>query len=100
MELIKLNDRAVYADQFAPQILRANPHYKTPLICMNPGQEIPPHPSGTGVFYIVSGKAVMTVDGKEHEVTAGDMLFVEKGETRGIRAVEKLLAFAVHITAA
>jgi len=98
MEILNLNEKARYTEQFAPQILRAAPNYKTPLICMNPGQEIPPHSSGTGVFYIVSGSAVMTVEGREHPVKAGDMLFIEKGESRGIRAVEKLLAFAVHIT--
>lgn len=98
MEVIDLNEKASYGEQFAPQILRNTPTYKTPLICMEPGQEIPPHPSGTGVFYIVSGKAVMTIEGKEVEVSAGNMIFIEKGETRGIRAVEKLMAFAVHIT--
>ncbi len=40
----------------------------------------------------------MTVEGKESEVKAGTMIFVEKGETRGIKATEKLMAFAVHIS--
>jgi quercetin dioxygenase-like cupin family protein len=98
MEIIDINERAKYGDQFAPIILRATQKYKSPLICMNPGQEIPPHPSATGVFYIVSGSAVMTINGVEHPVRAGNMIFVEQGDTRGIRAVEKLTAFAIHIT--
>lgn len=98
MEKISLLEKARYADQFAPQILRMTQQYKVPLICMNPGQFIPPHPSGTGVFYIVSGAGVMALGGKDVEVKAGDMVFVEKGEERGIRAVETLMAFAVHIT--
>ncbi len=97
MEVINLNEKARFADQFSPQILRADQSYKTPFICMKPGQEIPPHASGTGVFYIVSGKAIMTVEGKETEVKSGDMIFIEKGESRGIRAIETLMAFAVHI---
>ena len=28
--------------------------------------------------------------------TSGTMVFVEKGESKGIKAVEKLVAFAVH----
>ncbi len=97
MEVIKLKDRIDFSDPFVPRILRVKPNYKVPLICMNPGQEIPPHPSGTGVFYIVKGKAAMTIEGKVIEVEEGSMIFVEKDETRGIKAVETLVAFAVHI---
>lgn len=98
MEFINVQDKVGFAKEFMPRILRVKPEYKVPLICMEPGQEIPPHASGTGVFYIISGKAVMTVEGKEMEVGPGNMVFVEKGESRGIKAVEKLVAFAVHIS--
>ena len=98
MEFIDIMERANFSDQFTPQVLRMAPNYKVPLICMEPGQEIPPHPSGTGVFYIVSGKGIMTVEGKEIEVQAGNMIIVEQGESRGIRATETLVAFAVHIS--
>lgn len=97
MEIIDLNEKAGFAPEFFPRILRVKPEYKVPLICMEPGQEIPSHASGTGVFYIVSGKGVMTVEGREYEVKPGNMLFIEKGEARGIKAVERLVAFAVHI---
>ena len=95
MEVIDVNDRIGFAAEFAPRILRIKPDYKVPLICMEPGQEIKPHVSGRGVFYFISGCGVMTVDGKEVEVKAGTMVFVEKDETRGIRALERLTAFAV-----
>jgi len=39
----------------------------------------------------------MTVEGKEVEVKPGTMIIAEKGESRGIRAIEKLTAFAVHM---
>lgn len=97
LEVVNVNEKAVFSDEFAPQILKFAPNYKTPLICMKPGQQIPPHPSGTGIFFIVSGKAVMTVEGQEVDVKAGDMIFIDSGESRGIRAVENLTAFAVHI---
>ncbi|HBG47400.1 MAG TPA: hypothetical protein DDW94_10505 [Deltaproteobacteria bacterium] len=97
MELIDLFERTEFAAEFVPRILRVRPEYKVPLICMEPGQEIKPHQSGAGVFYFVSGSGIMTVEGKENEVRAGKMVFVEKGESRGIRAVEKLVAFAVHM---
>lgn len=97
MERIDLKEKASFSEQFAPLILKASPGYKIPLICMKPGQEIPAHPGGTGVFYIVSGKGVMTVDGRAHEVQAGNLVLVDEGESRGIRATETLMAFAVHI---
>ncbi len=98
MELIDVNERAGFAAEFMPRILRVKPEYKVPLICMELGQEIAPHKSGTGIFYFISGKGIMTVEGKEFEVRAGNMVFVDKGETRGIRAVERLTAFAVSIS--
>ncbi|HLC17415.1 MAG TPA: cupin domain-containing protein [Thermodesulfobacteriota bacterium] len=97
MELVDLKERAGFSEEFKPRILRVAEGYKVPLICMEPGQQIPPHPSGLGIFYIVSGRGVMTVEGKEVEVRAGNMVFVEKGESRGIRATERLTAFAVHM---
>ena len=97
MEVIDLNELAVFATEFAPKILRARPGYKVPLICLEEGQEIPPHPSGTGVFYFISGTGVMTVDGAGREVGPGSMVFVEKGQSRGIKATGRLTAFAVHI---
>ena len=97
MERFDLAEKASFSEQFAPQILKASPGYKIPLICMKPGQEIPPHSGGTGVFYIVSGKGVMTVEGQDVEIQAGNMILIDEGESRGIRATEMLMAFAVHI---
>lgn len=98
MEVIDVNSRVDFAAEFMPRILRVKPEYKVPLICMEPGQEIKPHQSGLGIFYFTSGSGVMTVEGREISVKAGMMVFAEKGESRGIRAVERLTAFAVHIS--
>lgn len=98
MEFVNLDEKIDFAAEFMPRILRVKPEYKVPLICMEPGQEIKPHQSGTGVFYIVRGSGIMTVEGKEIPVKAGNMIFIEKGESRGIRATEgRLVAFAVHM---
>lgn len=97
MEIIDVEEKVGFAETFMPRILRARPEYKVPLICMEPGQEIAPHKSGTGIFYILSGKGVMTVEGREMDVKAGNMVFIDKDESRGIRATERLTAFAVSI---
>jgi len=97
MEIIDVNERTEFGPEFMPRILRVKPEYKVPLICMEPGQEIKPHQSGTGIFYFISGSGVMTVEGKEFGVKAGKMVFIDKGEVRGIRATERLVAFAVSL---
>ncbi|CAG1770540.1 hypothetical protein BAC2_01122 [uncultured bacterium] len=98
MDIIDVNEKTGFSAEFMPRILKVKPEFKVPLICMEPGQEIKPHQSGAGVFYFISGSGVMTGEGKEHEVGPGKMVFVEKGETRGIRAAGgRLVAFAVHI---
>ena len=56
MNLIKLREKVQFGEQFRPQILCASPDAKVPMICLEPGQEIPAHPSGTGVFYVLEGK--------------------------------------------
>lgn len=97
MEVIDVKERIEFAEEFRPKILKMAEGYKVPLICLRAGQEIPPHPSGTGIFFIVSGTGVMTVDDEERDVKEGDMIFVDGGATRGVRATEDLVAFAVHI---
>lgn len=97
MDQMNIDSRISFNDPFRPQILKVNDKYKVPLICMKPGQSIPPHASGEGVFYFVRGKGKMTVDNEVREVSAGDMVFVQKGAVRGIEAVEELIAFATHV---
>ena len=97
MEIIKVEERVGFSDTFMPRILKVAPDYKVPLICLKAGQSIPPHASGTGIFYILSGAGVMTVDDEKQAIKAGDMVIVDKGAKRGIEATEDLTAFAVHL---
>ena len=97
MEIIKVAEKVGFSDTFMPRILKVTPDYKVPLICLKTGQSIPPHASGTGIFYILSGAGIMTVGSEKNKVTAGDMVIVDKGAERGIEATEDLTAFAVHL---
>ncbi len=98
MNLIKLRERVQFNEQFRPQILCASPDAKIPMICLEPGQEIPAHPSGTGIFYVLEGKGVMSLDGEEIRLLKGKVVVVPEGSERGIRAEERLVAVAVHIS--
>ncbi len=98
LNLIKLKEKVQFNDQFRPQILCASPDAKVPMICLEPGQEIPAHPSGMGVFYVLEGVGVMFLDGEEIGLTKGKVVVVPEGSERGIRATERLVAVAVHIS--
>ena len=98
MNLIKLREKIQFGEQFRPQILCVSPDAKVPMICLEPGQEIPAHPSGTGVFYVLEGKGIMSLDGEEIELSKGKIVFAPGGSERGIRSIERLVAIAVHIS--
>ncbi len=98
LNLIKLKEKVKFNDQFRPQILCVSPDAKVPMICLEPGQEIPAHPSGMGIFYVLEGIGVMFLDGEEIGLTKGKVVVVPEGSERGIRATERLVAVAVHIS--
>ena len=98
MNLIKLREKILFGEQFRPQILCASPDAKVPMICLEPGQEIPAHPSGTGVFYVLEGKGIMFLDGKEISLSKGKVVVAPEGSERGVRGIEKLVVVAVHIS--
>lgn len=98
MNLIKLREKIQFNEQFRPQILCASPEAKVPLICLEPGQEIPAHPSGTGIFYVVEGKGIMYLDDEEISLSKGMVVIAPEGAKRGIKGIERLVAVAVHIS--
>jgi quercetin dioxygenase-like cupin family protein len=97
LNLIKLREKVQFGEQFRPQVLSVSPDAKVPMICLEPGQEIPAHPSGTGVFYVLEGKGIMYLNGKEIELSKGKVVFAPEGSERGIRSTERLVAVAIHI---
>lgn len=80
-----------------PQILSVTPDLKVPFICMENGQMIPAHPGGTGIFYVIEGRAVFTIDGERREAEAGSVVVVPKGAMRGLEAKGRLVAIAFHM---
>lgn len=99
MELINIeNFKSFSKEGFRPNILYMGARFKIPLICMEDGQFIPPHPSATGIFYVLEGTAEFTIAGEVKEVGAGSMVFAPLGVERGIKAKGRLVAIAFHVT--
>ncbi len=94
---VKVQNKVVFNKQmFRPQILYGSPNLKVPLICMEAGQEIPPHPSGTGIFYVLEGKGVLTLDDEKLNLSKGTIIVAPEGSSRGIKCEEKLVVVAIH----
>ena len=69
------------------------------LVCLDVGQDIPPHPEGYDVvFYVVEGLGVFTVGVDEYTLEAGSMIFSPKEKLRGIRCLEKLSILGIRET--
>jgi len=87
-----------FPEGFRPQFLHLSLRLKIPLICMEDGQEIPPHPSATGIFYVVEGRGEFTVGEEKREVSQGAIVIAPHGIVRGIRAKGRLVVVAFHIS--
>lgn len=98
MNIIQLKERVKFDSQFTPQILYVSPTLKIPLICLEAGQEIPPHPSGEGIFYVMEGNGMMVVGDKEVPLSSGEVVVAPEGSKRGIKAIEKVVALAFHVS--
>jgi quercetin dioxygenase-like cupin family protein len=69
------------------------------LVCLDVGQEIPPHPEAYDVvFYVIEGRGVFTVGIEQHTLEAGSMIFSTKEKLRGIRSIEKLSVLGIRGT--
>ena len=97
MEVIDVKSYARCSqDAFMPSIAYVSPSLKVPVICLMPGQGIPPHPGAIGMFYVLEGRGTFTLGEQKIDISVGSLIIVPSGEIRGISPSEKLLLFAVH----
>ena len=67
------------------------------LICLETGQEIPPHPEPYDVcFYVIEGEGVFTVGDEQAELGAGSMIFAPADVARGIKTIKRLSILGVQ----
>lgn len=87
MPLFDVKEHVGFSEKFAPRILHADERMKLVLVCLDAGQRIPPHAEDNqGVFTVLEGSGIMTTDDGELPITAGSVVVVRHGGTRGIRA--------------
>jgi quercetin dioxygenase-like cupin family protein len=66
-------------------------------ICLDAGQEIPPHPEDYSVlFYVIGGNGTITTAEGAWDVQADDIVLVGKGEVRGIVAKTRMRVLGIQ----
>jgi quercetin dioxygenase-like cupin family protein len=70
---------------------------KIVLVCLEPGQVIPPHPEPYAVVFVVlEGEGVITSGPQEHPVTPLHLVAVGKDEARGIRCTQRMVLLGIR----
>lgn len=80
-----------------PQVLFENDKFKTVIGGLEPGQKIPVHPEGAGVFHFLDGTGKMLVGDEAYPVKPGATIIVPAGVTRGMEAETRLAFIATRI---
>lgn len=99
MEPIHLKEKIQFnKEHFVPNILYASSKVKMPLICMEPGQEIPPHGGHSiGIFYVKEGKGIFTLDNKKIDMEKDMIVIAPEGSSRGMKCLERMVVLAISV---
>lgn len=67
------------------------------LVCLETGQEIPPHPEPYAVVFVVlQGEGTITSGAVEHPVNPFHLVSVKKDENRGIRCTHRMVLLGIR----
>lgn len=99
MPIQDITAKVDFSTPFKPRIVHADERSKVVLVCLAPGQGIPPHPEDNqAFFYALEGSGTMLTDEGELPIKAGSLVTIARGGTRGIRAdKEKLVVLATAV---
>lgn len=81
---------------FAPNVIHDLFPLRVVVIALRSGQEIQPHPGEDGMFYVAEGEGIFYAQEGDIDIIAGDIVVVEQGERRGMRAVGDLLVLVAR----
>lgn len=94
------SERVYDAEQFTARTIFESTRMKVVLGYFRPGQFIPVHaPASDVTIAVQAGTAVVRDGSTEHDVASGDVVVVEAGTERGIRAAANERMEALLVTA-
>jgi len=86
--------------KFLPQLVHASDRVRAFLLCLEPGQALPPRPDSEELLcYLIEGRAKLTIGDEAFQTSAGDLAAAAPGEVRGIEAEDRTVALWVHMAA-
>jgi quercetin dioxygenase-like cupin family protein len=87
--------KAVFSPQGTkPQFLIDTPTFKSLVIGLEAGQQIPVHPSAAAVYHFLEGEGMMTVGEEKFDFKPGVTIVAEKGVKRGMTAKTRVVFLA------
>jgi quercetin dioxygenase-like cupin family protein len=67
------------------------------VVCLETGQEIPPHPEPYAVFFLVlEGEGLFTTGKDSFRLRSGSGIFIERDGVRGIRCLDRMSVLGVQ----
>jgi quercetin dioxygenase-like cupin family protein len=100
MKPIRLEEhRQFRPGKFRPKLVHGSPRVRAFLLCLEPGQGLPPrHDSEEVLCYVIRGSARLSIGEESYTTSAGEFAAAEPGQTRGIEAEEQCVVLWVHIS--
>ena len=84
--------KAVFAtDGPKPQFLIDTPKFKTLVVGLEAGQQIPLHPGEAAMYHFLEGTGLMTVGEEVFELKPGVTILVPDGVKRGMNAKTRVI---------
>ncbi len=84
--------KAVFAaDGPKPRFLFETPNFKTLVVGLNAGQQIPVHPGEAAMYHFLEGEGLMTVDDETFDIKPGVTVITPSGAKRGMNAKTRVV---------
>ncbi len=96
---LSLSEQVAYQPgQIVSKTLAQNKHRSLTLFAFDQGEEISTHASdGDAMVMVLDGKGKITIDGKDHEVTAGQTIVMPAGLPHAVYALEPFKMFLIVV---
>jgi len=78
------------SEHYVPKFLHSSDKVRVLLLCLEAGQEIPPHTSPEATLYVVKGKGTITVGEEPVSVEAGTLVVVGAGVSHAVKSQEQM----------
>lgn len=93
-----IQDYLRYSRDSDPAMVYFSDDLKIPLLTLNNGNEIKPHSSSTGIYYVLEGRGSIRIGMKNYAIRQGSLIHVPKGVIRSIQCEDSLKIMAIHIS--